>query len=166
MPTTSADHILVYATAGFDSLLQLLRTFKDETFIVYGYHKDLTEANIQFRSFSDIGFLQDLASCKAVIATAGFTLITEALYFRKPYLALPMQGQFEQVLNATMLQRQGYGRACFDLSKQEISAFLAKLSDYNVKLSEYPHEGNDKITAFLDELLENQQEKLRQYRHN
>lgn len=44
------------------------------------------------------GFLQDLASAKAVMATAGFTLISESLQLGKPYLAMPMDGQYEQQL--------------------------------------------------------------------
>jgi uncharacterized protein (TIGR00661 family) len=53
------------------------------------------------------GFLHDLARCKGVIATAGFTLITESLHLGKPYLALPMRGQFEQELNALLLAELG-----------------------------------------------------------
>jgi uncharacterized protein (TIGR00661 family) len=38
------------------------------------------------------------------MATAGFTLISEALHLKKPYLALPMIGQFEQAINAVFLE--------------------------------------------------------------
>ena len=55
--------------------------------------------HITYKPFSKDGFLQDLASCKAVMATAGFTLMTESFYLRKPYLTLPMRGQFEQEIN-------------------------------------------------------------------
>jgi uncharacterized protein (TIGR00661 family) len=109
LTSTDKDHLLVYLTSGFDSLIDLLKSYSRERFIVYGYNKDITEGNLQFREFSKLGFLQDLASCKGVIATAGFTLISEALYLGKPYLAFPMEGQFEQQLNADMLQQQGYG---------------------------------------------------------
>jgi UDP:flavonoid glycosyltransferase YjiC (YdhE family) len=39
-------------------------------------------------------YLEELKACKAIIATAGFTLMSEALYLKKPYLALPLKGQF------------------------------------------------------------------------
>ena len=107
---TQGDHVLVYATGGFESLLSVLAEFRRETFLVYGYERTGSEGRLQFKPFSREGFLIDLASAKAVIATAGFTLISEALYLRKPYFALPMQGQFEQQLNAFQLQSLGYGK--------------------------------------------------------
>ena len=163
IPTTE-EHILVYATSGFETLLDILKGFSQETFVVYGYDKDEQEGNIQFRSFSKTGFLDDLASCKAVIATAGFTLITESLHLAKPYLALPMKGQFEQVLNALMLDKHGYGKASFDLKPDDISAFLYQLPEYNKHLADYPREGNSKIMAFIDALFEHDGQNLKQYR--
>jgi len=154
------DHILVYATSGFETLLDQLKDYSRETFVVYGYDKDEQEGNIQYRPFSKTGFLEDLAACKAVIATAGFTLITESLYLAKPYLALPMKGQFEQALNALMLNELGYGKASFDLKKDDIATFLYQLPEYTENLIDYPRQGNQKITAFIDELLEAGGDKL------
>ena len=102
--------ILIYCTQAFESLLEQLRGFTRERFVVYGFDRSDTEANLEFRTFSADGFLDDLACSKAVVATAGFTLMTESLYLRKPYLALPMRGQFEQELNAIMLDELGYGK--------------------------------------------------------
>jgi uncharacterized protein (TIGR00661 family) len=121
---TDKDHLLVYLTSGFDSLIDVLKFYSRERFVVYGYKKEETDGNIQFREFSKEGFLQDLASCKGIIATAGFTLISEALYLGKPYLAFPMEGQFEQQLNAHMLQQQGYGAKCTKPNQKELSAFF------------------------------------------
>ena len=91
------NYILVYATQEYDTLIDYLKTYKREHFIVYGFNVDKTEGNMTFKTFSRSGFLDDLAGCRAVIATAGFTLMTESFYLGKPYLALPMKGQFEQV---------------------------------------------------------------------
>jgi uncharacterized protein (TIGR00661 family) len=44
-----------------------------------------------------------------VIANSGFSLICEALYLGKPYLAIPVRHQFEQVLNAYYVDKMGYG---------------------------------------------------------
>jgi uncharacterized protein (TIGR00661 family) len=151
--TSESNDVLVYATSGFDSLLETLRTFTRETFVVYGYNKDEVSDNLHFRSFSKEGFLQDLAKCKAVIATAGFTLISEALHLGKPYLAFPMQGQFEQHLNAFMLELHGYGAQCQTPDKKQIAAFLYELPHYRTTLEHYPRAGNAAITDKLDELL-------------
>lgn len=153
LKTEEAEKILVYATSGFDSLLEVLRHFGRETFCVYGYDREEIIGNLHFRPFSKEGFLQDLAECKAVIATAGFTLISEALHLAKPYLAFPMQGQFEQHLNAFMLEQQGYGAQCHTPDRKNIAAFLYELPAYKSALQKYPRAGNSAITAKLNELL-------------
>jgi len=153
---TKCDHILVYTTWGFDALVQQLKQFTQEHFIVYGYdhtQENKQEGNIQFKPFSKTHFLTDLASAKAVIATAGFTLMTESLHLGKPYLALPMQGQFEQVLNAHMLQEAGYGMQAKGTDIDKIVAFLGNLSTFEHNLQQYPKQGNTAIIEKLDKLL-------------
>ncbi len=81
-----------------------------EKFIVYGYNKAQEDENLIFKTFSKEGFLDDLASSKAVMATAGFTLMTESFYYRKPFMALPMKGQFEQEINGILMTELGYGK--------------------------------------------------------
>lgn len=160
LKATAGEHILVYVTSGFDSLVDVLREFPRENFYVYGYDKEQVVGNLHFRPFSKQGFLDDLASAKAVVATAGFTLISEALYLRKPYLAFPMLGQFEQHLNAFMLQRQGYGAECAVPNVETLAAFLYRLPDYQARLKNYPHNGNKEIQQKLDELLAGKLEAL------
>lgn len=161
---TKDEHILVYVTSGFDSLLEVLKQFPRETFRVYGYDKEERDGNLHFRPFSQDGFLQDLANSKAVVATAGFTLISEALYLRKPILAFPMQGQFEQHLNAYMLHEQGYGAESPGPDANTLAAFLYRLPDYEAALADYPDDGCREIQEKLDELLANDLEVLRRYK--
>ena len=151
---SNQDHILVYLTAGFESLLDELKHFPRESFLVYGYDRSDQIANTTFRSFSKAGFLRDLASSKAVIATAGFTLISEALYLGKPYLALPMQGQFEQELNGFQLEKSGYGKNVSEAAPEAIGDFLYHIPDYADNLRTYKSDGNGAIKGKLDELLE------------
>ena len=146
-------HILVYMTSGFDSCLDELREFVRESFLVYGYDRTEVDGPLTFRPFSRNGFLDDLASAKAVIATAGFTLISEAICLRKPYLAMPMQGQFEQELNGFQLGRLGYGKSVAEVDRESIGDFLYRLPDYREQLEEYQPGDNSEIKAKLDELL-------------
>jgi uncharacterized protein (TIGR00661 family) len=157
------DTILVYTTSGFDSLISTLKEFSRENFLIYGYDRDSREGNLHFKSFSKEGFLADLANCKAVIATAGFTLISEALHLAKPYLAFPMQGQFEQHLNAHMLEQQGYGAQCQIPDHKTIAAFLYDLPDYRRRLQNYPRAGNSAITDKLDALLADNMRELQTF---
>ncbi len=147
------NYILVYATQEFDTIIEYLRTYKRENFIIYGFNTDKTEKNLTFKSFSRLGFLSDLAECKAVIATAGFTLMTESFYLGKPYLALPMKGQFEQVLNGLMLDELKYGKSALNLEKENISAFLYDIPEYTENLKTYEHKDNGAITKMLDSIL-------------
>lgn len=161
--TGELDHILVYVTKSYHSLLNELAGFTKEKFYIYGFQdKTGIEGNLEFRSFSVDGFLDDLAQCKAVIATAGFTLITEALYFGKPYLALPLTGQFEQILNALMLEELGFGKKVTDLEKDRIAAFLYHIPEYCQALQAYKRDGNQAILAKLSQLLKNDCQELRE----
>ena len=107
---TRGEHVLVYVTKAFEPMLNALRAHPDTPFRCYGFEREGQEGHLSFRPFSLDGFLADLASSRAVIGTAGFTLITESLHLGKPYLANPMAGQFEQQLNALLLEDIGRGR--------------------------------------------------------
>jgi len=157
------DHILVYVTSDFDSLLQQLRCFSRERFCVYGYDRSDQDGVLTFKPFSKDGFLRDLATATAVIATAGFTLISEALCLKKPYLALPMQGQFEQQLNGYQLSQLGYGKSVDDVQPESIGDFLYRIPDFEARLSEYTAGDNSGIKSKLDELLADEGALLRQF---
>lgn len=150
---SDAGHILVYLTGGYESLLDELKRFGRETFLVYGYDRADRQGPLQFRPFSRDGFLDDLASARAVMATAGFTLISEALCLKKPYLAMPMAGQFEQELNGFQLEGLGYGKNMLEVVPEAIGDFLYRLPDYADRLKDYQAGDNRAIKEKLDELL-------------
>ncbi|NLE38451.1 MAG: hypothetical protein GX621_10545 [Pirellulaceae bacterium] len=152
-PPVHGPSILVYLTGGNESFLDELKHFARESFVVYGYDRDEQVGNVTFRPFSRDGFIDDLASAKAVAATAGFTLISEALALKKPYLAMPMQGQFEQELNAFQLEQAGYGARMPEVQRETIAEFLYRLPEYEQSLRDYDCAGNQAIKDKLDELL-------------
>jgi uncharacterized protein (TIGR00661 family) len=94
-------------------------------------------------------FLEDLIGAKAVIANAGFSLMTEALHLAKPYLAIPIEHQFEQIFNAYWLDKMGYGTYWEELNRERVESFLYNLPDYREQLNAYPRRGN---AALLDKL--------------
>jgi len=147
-------HVLVYFTHGFETFHDHLRSLSRERFVIYGAGEDGTEGNLTFKPFSSAGFLADLASARAVIATAGFTLMTESLHLAKPMLALPMKGQFEQELNALLLHDLRCGRNGREASLETIEAFLYRLPELRERCAALPpHDGNRGILEKLDELL-------------
>jgi uncharacterized protein (TIGR00661 family) len=147
------SHLLVYLTSGFDSLLPILKSYPRERFIVYGYDREDQDGNLSIQRASRRGFIDHLASCKAVIATAGFTLISEALCLGKPYLAMPMSGQFEQELNAFQLSRLGYGAAMNELNTTAIGDFLYRLPEHRERLADYDRDSSLGISKKLLELV-------------
>ena len=134
---SDGNRILVYVTQDFKSLLDTFSAFPRERFLVYGYDRDDERGNLVYKQFSTDGFLRDLATAKAVIATAGFTLMTEALHLRKPVLAFPMRNQFEQELNALLLAELGFGKNARRRSRETLGDFLYRIPDYREQLSQY-----------------------------
>jgi len=157
------EHILVYVTQSFEGLIDELKSYTREKFFLYGFDREQTEGNLIFKPFSREGFLEDLSTCKAVIATAGFTLMTESLYLGKPFLAFPVMGQFEQMLNGLMLNETKLGKSVKKLNRESISAFLYDLPEYEEELKNYERLGNTKIKAKLDELLEDDGKLLKEF---
>jgi len=98
-------------------------------------------------------FLNDLVNAKAVIANAGFSLISEALYLGKPYLAVPVEHQFEQTFNAYYLDKMGYGAYWEELDKERVESFLFNLDVYRENLAGYQRQDNSALFAKLDALI-------------
>jgi len=98
-------------------------------------------------------FLEDLRNCKAVIANAGFSLLSEAFYLGKPYLAVPVHHQFEQVFNAYYVDKVGYGTYWDELNKERVESFLFNLPAYRENLKNYPRQDNSALLAKVDSLI-------------
>lgn len=153
------EHLLVYQTAeGHDALARALEASGLEC-RVYGMRRnlqgDLTEGNLTHRPFSETTFIEDLATARGVIAGGGFTLMSESVYLQRPMLAVPLQKQFEQVLNARYLEKEGFGMATDAVERPGVlESFIANLPRYEEKLAGYTQDGNAEIFAATDEWLD------------
>ncbi len=150
---TQGKHILVYNTTTDTKNLITLFEKRPEKFIIYGPNKNKTIKNCIFKKQSKNGFLKDLVSAKAVIATAGFTLIAEALHLNKPYLALPIKKRVEQLINAYYLKNLGYGNYSEKLTLQDLNNFIINIPFYNQNLKKYHRSDNSQLYKLLDKLL-------------
>ncbi|MCC7535470.1 MAG: teichoic acid biosynthesis protein [Deltaproteobacteria bacterium] len=156
---TRGDHLLVYQTAeGNTALAEALAKTGMECRI-YGMRRSITEeqveGNLRYRPFSETRFVDDLASARAVIAGGGFTLMGEAVYLQKPMLAVPLEEQFEQIMNARYLQKLGYGRFTRRLEdSKELRAFVEAIPSCEDALSHYQQDGNRLLFAAIDEHLD------------
>jgi len=153
------EHLLVYTTGeGNEGFAEALGRTGLECRI-YGMRRDLkseaVEGKLHYQPFSEDKFIDDLASCRAVIAGGGFTLMGEAVYLHKPMLAVPLGRQFEQVLNARYLEHEGYGMYASDLrDASTIPRFLEAVPACEQKLAGYVQDGNAEIQRATDEWLD------------
>jgi len=137
------DHVFVYQTS--KSNIELLKILKalNEKFIVYGFDKNIIEGNIIFKRFNEDEFYKDIANAKAIITNGGFTLISEALYLKKPVFSIPIKNQFEQVLNAKMVEKFGAGVYCKEVNVRSLVSFLNNLEKYRKNIKKY-HPGDQR----------------------
>jgi uncharacterized protein (TIGR00661 family) len=152
------EHVLVYINQadGMGDLPQVLGEVGAEC-VVYGSPipaDGARQGNLTFRKPSMRGFLEDLATSRGVICTAGYTLMSEALYLGKPLLVLPNKGTFEQTINAMFLEQDGLGEAVYHrpLEPGDVRGFLDRIPLYEARL---PRRGlgNAAAAAFIEGLL-------------
>ncbi len=151
-------YLLAYFNRGFiqynarieQELLEL-----DMPVLIYGTGAEGERHNLRFRPIDALGFVKDLAGCHAVIATAGNQLIGEALYLRKPVMALP-ENVFEQQLNAWIVQRMGIGhRSSFaGLRADQIELFLTDVPACATRMGEFAGDGTADAVAHLRGFIE------------
>jgi len=154
---TAGEHLLVYQS-GPNEALQTALAASGLDARIYGMRPgattETTDGKLRFRPFSEAGFIEDLAGCRAVIAGGGFTLMGEAVFLHKPMLAIPIASQFEQMLNARYLELLGYGMWAPDLDDPSVlPRFLARLPECEKALAAYPQKDNSDLLGAVDEFL-------------
>jgi hypothetical protein len=133
------EHLLVYQTSESNrELPEVLRASGHECRI-YGLRRDLEEevvdGTLRFRPFSERRFIEDLRTAKGVVANGGFTLLSEAVHLHKPVLSSPVKKQFEQILNARYIEKEGYGLCAEELGRERLGEFLERLPEFGRNLA-------------------------------
>jgi uncharacterized protein (TIGR00661 family) len=128
---SDAGHIVVYATTGTheEQWREVLGRFAPQRFYIYGFNKNAEWKNCIFKEASTEGFATDLAAARGVIASAGFSLISECLYLRKKMLLVPLAGQYEQVINARYVEKLGLGVWSKQVDESAVSCFLDRIAE-------------------------------------
>ena len=151
---STGEHIVVYTNhAGAAEVLGALRGL-DQPFVLFGFERTTgQDGRLRFKPPSEGGFLDALASSRGVICTAGFTLLSEALYLGKPILAAPNRGSFEQTLNALELTRAGLGEAVIgrSLTREDVTGFLERTS--GVRQGPRFRPGNDAAADIIEKVI-------------
>ena len=138
------EHLVVYSS-GDPKLIEALRSI-ELTCHVYGMRggpdEIETDGNLELRPRSSEGFVESLRTARGVVAGGGFSLMSEAVYLRKPILAIPLQGQFEQLMNARYAQRLGYGVCATEVTPEVLQDFGRRLPEFDAALQAYEQDGN------------------------
>jgi uncharacterized protein (TIGR00661 family) len=138
------DHLVVYSS-GAKRQVEALRA-SGVRCLIYGMRggpdKPVVDGTLEFRPPSTEGFVEALRTARGVVAGGGFSLMSEAVYLGKPLLAVPLRGQFEQLMNARYLERMGFGMCVPRTSKAAVAEFLERLPDFEQALGRYEQVGN------------------------
>jgi uncharacterized protein (TIGR00661 family) len=154
------EHLLAYFNKGQYQFLPhvevALRAAKVPV-MVYGTPRRGRDGNLLFKPPSNVPFVEDMATCRAIVSTAGNQLVGEAVHLGKPMLVMP-EHSVEQRLNAASLSSMGLGMAIShrDLSLHTIQAFLDNEATYIENIRRNVRNGRaeavDTIEQFIEEL--------------
>jgi uncharacterized protein (TIGR00661 family) len=153
-PITKGSHIVVYQTSSSQqNLIEVLNGVSEETFHVYGFNIDEVKGNCILKSFSESGFISDLASAKAVVTNGGYSLISEAVFLKKAICSFPVAHQFEQFMNASYIEKLNYGSHLREFTVEGIKQFLERLPSFQKSIDQYTQHGNTETYNKLDALI-------------
>jgi uncharacterized protein (TIGR00661 family) len=123
------DHVIVYLPSFTDESLDQLfghEALEPYRFVAYPRRSehDVRAKNLTVKPFSKAGFVEDLRTARAVITSAGFTLLSECLHIGKPLYVIPEAGQYEQKCNGEALKKWNLGAVATELVPEEIALWL------------------------------------------
>jgi len=133
------NYLVVYQT-GPDNrdMREQLDRFDRMPIRAYGFGKVGNGSHVTYRPFDQEGFLNDLVGCAGVVASAGHSLVSECLHLEKPMLLVPMQRQYEQILNAHHVKKMGVGATCDRLDARHLDEFVGQLDRYRSAIARRP----------------------------
>jgi uncharacterized protein (TIGR00661 family) len=166
---TPGEHLLVYLNNGSRQLTPRLEEALHQSGLpmaVYGTQRVGRDGNLVFERPDDQRFIEYLASCRAVISTAGNQLVGEAMFLGKPLLVRP-EDSVEQRMNAAAVARLGIGEQAMgdSLDAKAISGFLAKAEAYGANARQLWRDGRlqalDCLESFARQLERRRHRSLR-----
>lgn len=132
---TTGPKVLVYLKRPSLRFLEVLKR-TDQQFLVYGYNTAATDGNLTYRVFSD-RMPGELGACKAVMGSTGMSLMSEAVWLKKPFFGVPLKNEFEQTWNATLIRQSNFGDFSEEPTKEAVDHFFRHLNEYRGSLEEY-----------------------------
>jgi uncharacterized protein (TIGR00661 family) len=131
LKTTKGTKILVYQASHTDDE-KLITTLNKTPFeyVYFGCQTQEKRGNVFCKTFNQDEFLSQMAQAKAIICNGGYTVISEAMYLRKPVLICPIKNQYEQELNGKYVESLQIGKTVSELTAQNIQEFNSSIPVY------------------------------------
>jgi uncharacterized protein (TIGR00661 family) len=122
---------------------------------VYGLGALPARGNVEFRPVSERGFIEDLASSRGLVTSAGNQVVGEALHLGKPVLGIPEPMNFEQHVNGHYIRESGAGESVPQarVTPATIRAFLERTDEYAAAIEPGVHDGTPAAVATVRRLL-------------
>ena len=126
------EHFLVYLpNYSIEKLIQVFSHFENHQWVIFSPHVESSSTlkNIKLEPINEKQFIKTLVDSKGVISSSGFSTLSEVLYLNKPLLSIPINSHFEQIYNASIIERLG-GTVISELSlkhKQLLQNWLDNL---------------------------------------
>jgi uncharacterized protein (TIGR00661 family) len=122
---------------------------------VYGLGAQSSVRNVHFRAIDPARFVDDLASARALVTTAGNQLVGEALYLGKPVYAIPEPQNREQDINAHFVRTMGVGECAAPnaIDSSQLSTFLDKVPFYRARINRQRMCGNNITVRIIEDHL-------------
>lgn len=117
------NHLLFYSSVGLlpEGLIEFARVNPEAEVRAYvaGVPADAElPPNLKVPSRDSSSFLEDFASCRGYVSNAGFESVAEAIWLGKPMMIVPIQGQWEQNINAMVIRQRGIGDTALNFDRE------------------------------------------------
>jgi uncharacterized protein (TIGR00661 family) len=136
---SGGEHVVSYLRpATPPAVLEMLKENGREV-RVYGLGARSDEGPLKFRPFDPQGFVDDVASCQALVGGAGNQSLGEAIYLGKPVFALPEEQHHEQLINSHFLRQMGAGdfEPLERVGPRHFQRFFARLDEFGAGAAQY-----------------------------
>jgi uncharacterized protein (TIGR00661 family) len=154
---SDGEHLLLYLNQGshqFDDRLRRVFAELGRPVRVYGTPLRGRQGCLHFMPSGDATFVQDLASCQAVVSTAGNQLVGEAMLLGKPLLVMP-ERCVEQRMNARAVVELGIGLRVEprQFAIGQLRELLARRAAFAARMRELHRDGLSEAAATIEKFI-------------
>lgn len=138
--TCIKNKVVVYLpNEPLNAIEKLLESFPNTEFYCFHPHSEnISIGNIHFREDNYSQLVQDMKSCKGVMAHAQFEVINAALKMGKSILIKPLEDELSQTIDASLLIKLGWAKQMHYLNANAVEDFIESDTQKAVSFSSDP----------------------------